>query len=167
MEKYCKLKNGICTVMKWIMAASLFILVLLATLQVLTRYFVSVTIIWVEEFSIYLMSWMCAIGAAWIWLENCSHIKMDILDTVLPRRVLQFMDAGIDIITAIVGVAVARIGMRTWAVNHGMMMSVIHLDEGDRYIPVIAGGILLAFAAGYMLIWHIYILTRKEETEHD
>lgn len=167
MERYWKIKNGICTGMKWIMAACLFTLVLLATLQVLTRYFIAVTIIWVEEVSIYLMSWMCAIGAAWIWLENCGHIKMDVLDNVLPKKALRCMDVGIDLVTAVVGVAVTRIGIRTWTVNHGMMMSVINLDEGDRYIPVIAGGALLTFAALFMMIQHIYILIGKEENGHD
>jgi len=161
MENYWKIKKGICSIMKWIMAACLFILVLLATVQVLTRYFIAVTIIWVEELSIYLMTWMCAIGAPWIWLENCSHIRMDVLDSVLPRKVIRIMDVVIDVVTAAVGVAVTRIGIRTWSVNHGMMMSVINLDEGDRYLPVIVGGVLLVFAAGFMLIQHIYDVKKE------
>lgn len=161
MERYRKIRDGICAVFKVIMGTGLFAMVALATVQVVTRYVVAVTIIWVEELSIYIMCWMCAIGVAWIWLENCSHIKMDILDNVLPRRIIRYMDAGIDVVTAVMGFAVIRIGLRAWQVNRGMVMSVIGLDEGNRYLPVIVGGALLMFAALYMLVEHIYILTEK------
>lgn len=165
MEKYRKAKNIICGVFRWTMAACLFTLVVLATLQVITRYFIAVTIVWVEELSIYIMSWMCAIGVSWIWLENCSHIKMDILDNVLPRRIIQYMDVGIDGVTSVLGFATLKIGLKTWRVNHGNVMSVINLDEGDRYLPVIVGGALLMLAALYMMVEHIYRLTGKEEAK--
>ena len=165
MEKYRKVRKDICNVFRWIMAACLFVLVVLATVQVVTRYFVAVTIVWVEELSIYLMNWMCAIGVAWVWLENCSHIKMDVLDNILSRRTIRLMDAGIDIVTAAMGFATVKIGLRTWQTNHGMVMSVINLDEGNRYLPVIVGGALLLFAAFYMLVEHIYLLTKKGESE--
>ncbi len=162
MEKYRKAGRIICTVFKWIMAAMLFVMVSLATLQVLTRYFIAVTIIWVEELSIYIMSWMCAIGISWIWMENNSHIRMDIVDNILPKKVLMMMDVAIDLVMAVVSVAVIRIGIKTWTVNHGMVMSVINLDEGDRYLPVIVGGVLFLFATLYMAVEHIYRLKHME-----
>lgn len=169
MEKYRKLKKYICNLFRILMGTCLFVLVALATVQVITRYFVAVTIIWVEELSIYLMTWMCAIGVAWIWLENCSHIRMDVLDNVLPKRVIQYMDAGIDIITALLGFATMRVGIKTYSVNAGNVMSVINLDEGDRYLPVIVGGVLLMLAALYALVEHFYLLRNrvgKEDIDH-
>lgn len=165
MENYRKLGRSICIVFRWVMAALLFCMVALATVQVITRYVVAVTIIWVEELSIYLMNWMCAIGVAWIWMENCSHIKMDILDNMLPRKVLQGMDVVIDVVMAMVSVAVIRIGVKTRQVNRGMVMSVINLDEGDRYLPVIVGGALLLFATLYMMVEHIDRFRKKEGAE--
>lgn len=162
MEKYRKIGRLICTFFKWIMAVMLFVMVFLAALQVITRYFIAVTIIWVEELSIYIMSWMCAIGISWIWMENNSHIRMDIVDNILPKKTLLVMDVVIDLVMAVVSVAVIRIGIKTWTVNHGMVMSVINLDEGDRYLPVIVGGILLLFATLYMSVEHIYRLTHME-----
>lgn len=161
MENYRKLGKGICTVFRFIMAMLLFVMVALATVQVITRYFIAVTIIWVEELSIYLMSWMCAVGVAWIWMENNSHIKMDILDNILPPRVIGIMDVGIDAVTAAASIAVIRIGLKTWSVNHGMVMSVINLDEGNRYLPIIVGGILLLFATLYMAVEHVYRLMNQ------
>lgn len=165
METYRKIGAAVCTVFRWIMAVMLAVMVVLATVQVITRYFISVTIVWVEELSIYIMSWMCAIGMAWVWMENCSHIRMDVLDSILPRRVLQMMDVFIDLVMAVASVAVIRIGLRTRSVNHGMVMSVINLDEGDRYLPVIVGGVLLLLATLYMSVEHIYRLRKKATGE--
>ena len=163
METYRKIRGYVCTLFKVIMACLLFVLVALATVQVVTRYFVSAMIIWVEELSIYLMTWMCAVGVSWIWMEKSGHIKMDILDNVLPKKVIRWMDVMIDAVTAVLGIAVIRIGLKTQSVNAGLVMSTINLDEGDRYLPVTVGGFLLVGAALCMLVEHIYVATRGKE----
>ena len=163
MDTLLKVQKILCTIFKTIMAILLFTMVALATLQVVTRYFVAVTIIWVEELSIYIMTWMCAIGIAWVWLEDNTHIRMDIMDNLVSRKTIRYMDAGIDAFTAVMSIAAIRIGIRTWKVNHGLVMSVINLDEGDRYIPVIVGGVLLLIASVIMLIKHIHIIRTTGE----
>lgn len=163
MEIYKKIGDYSRAIFRCVMGFLLFCMVALAAVQVVTRYFVAVTIIWVEELSIYIMCWMCAVGAAWVWMESSGHIRMDILDNVLPQKTIWVMDAAIDAVTAAVSAALIRIGIHTRNVNRGMVMSVINLDEGDRYLPVIAGGILLLLASLYMLVGHIHRLVCGKE----
>ena len=52
-----RVESKIAKALMSIIAMGLFSLTVLAVLQVVTRYFVDVTIIWIEEVSIYILSW--------------------------------------------------------------------------------------------------------------
>ena len=57
-------------VLMYAVAAMLMVLVVLATVQVITRYFIAVQIIWIEEVSIYIVTWIAALGMPWMWLAG-------------------------------------------------------------------------------------------------
>ena len=164
MERYRKFRSGLCSVLQWFMAACMFVLAVLALLQVTTRYFVSVTVVWVEELSIYIMGWMAAAGASWLWLDS-NHIRMDMLNGVVSKRFIQILDVITDVFIAALGFAAVRIGIRARTVNAGYMMSVINLDEGDRFIPLIVGGALLCFSGLYMIVEHVWQLRHSDGKE--
>lgn len=166
MEGYRKFRNGLCTVLQWFMAACLFVLVVLALLQVITRYFIAVTVVWVEELSIYIMGWMAAAGVSWLWLDS-NHIRMDMLNGLVSKRFIHILDIITDVFIAALGFSAVRIGLRAREVNLGYMMSVINLDEGDRFIPLIVGGALLCFSGFYMIVEHVWQLRHSGEEEEE
>lgn len=137
-----KIVDRLSTVLMNIAAFLLVVLVVLATLQVVTRYFISVQVIWVEEVSIYLVTWIAAVGIPWMWLKQ-GHIKMDVLNFVLPAKVLRIMDYFINLVALVASVGIIRIGMIAVKVNTGYVLSVIKMDEGLRYYPVVVAGVLL------------------------
>ncbi len=137
--------------LKYIIALLLVILVVLSTVQVITRYFVSVQIIWIEEVSIYIVAWIAAIGASWMWLKR-GHIKMDVLGFILPEKVLHKMDYVINIVAAVASIGVIRAGYAAIKVNTGYILSVIGMDEGVKYYPVFVGGIALLCASIMVLV---------------
>lgn len=141
-----KVIDKVSNCLKYIVALLLVILVILATLQVITRYFISVQIIWIEEVSIYIVAWLAALGVAWMWLKQ-SHIKMDVLGFILPEKVLHIMDYIINIVAVIVSIGVIRVGHAAIEVNSGYVLSVIGMDEGMKYYPVFTAGIALLIAS--------------------
>ena len=164
MEKYRKVRKAFCSVLRIICSLLLLAMVVFAILQVVTRYFIAVTVIWVEELSIYLMSWLCALGIGWVWMEKGGHIKMDVLEHVLPIKAIRIMDVGIDGIAAVLGFFVLRVGLITYDVNRGYSMSTMGLKECDRFLPIIVAGIILSASACMMLIEHVYLLKNGGET---
>lgn len=148
-------------VLMYAVAAMLMALVILATVQVFTRYFIAVQIIWIEEVSIYIVTWIAALGMPWIWLRQ-GHIRMDVLTLVLPPKVIRGMDYAINAFTMVAAAAVIRVALRTIHVNTGYVMSVIKMDEGMRYWPVLTGGILLLISAFMVLVQMIQEDRRKD-----
>lgn len=145
-----KITNCLADVLMYIVAALLAVLVILATVQVVTRYFVSVQIIWIEEVSIYLVTWIAAFGIPWMWLRQ-GHIKMDVLSFVLPPRVLRFTDYLVNAAALVAAVGVIYVGITAISVNSGYVLSVINMDEGMRYYPVLVAGILLLLSSALVL----------------
>ncbi len=140
-----KLADTVANILMVLMAILLVVVVALAAVQVVTRYFIAVQIIWIEEVSIYFVTWMAAFGVPWMWLRR-GHIKMDVLSFVLPEKILHILDYLSNLVGVAASVAVIRIGIRAIQVNSGYVLSVIKMDEGLRYYPVLCGGILFLFA---------------------
>ena len=133
-----------------VIAMGLFSLTVLAVLQVVTRYFVDVTIIWIEEVSIYILSWMAAAGGPWMWLKE-GHIRMDVLNVYLPQTILYGMDLFINLMGIVMGIALVRTGWITIGVNKGYTLSIIGIDEGFRYYPLVFCGVLFSVCAALEL----------------
>lgn len=146
-----KIVQAFSAILMGIVSFLLVILVVLATVQVVTRYFVSVQVIWIEEVSIYLVTWIAALGIPGMWLRQ-GHIKMDVLNFVLPARALRVMDYFMNLIACAAAVGVIRVGITTIRVNKGYVLSVIRMDEGVRYYPVLAAGILLLISCIIVLL---------------
>lgn len=145
-----RVKSKIAQVLMSMIAIGLFSLTVLAVLQVVTRYFVDVTIIWIEEVSIYILSWMAAAGVPWMWLKE-GHIRMDVLNIYLPQKVLNGMDLFINLMGIVMGAALVRTGWITIGVNKGYTLSIIGIDEGFRYYPLVFCGVLFAACAAIKL----------------
>lgn len=141
-----RVEGKIAKILMYFIAIGLFSLTALAILQVITRYFVDVTIIWIEEISIYILSWMAAAGVPWMWLKE-GHIRMDVLNIYLPKQVLYVMDLFINLMGIVMGIALARTGWITIGVNKGYTLSIVGIDEGFRYYPLVFCGVLFSICA--------------------
>ncbi len=72
VDKECfmlkKVEEKLCWLFKVMIASLLAVMVVLNVLQVITRYFVAITIIWIEDVSIVCLSWMAAIAVPLLWM---------------------------------------------------------------------------------------------------
>ncbi len=155
-----KFEKGLSNTIKYLMAIMLIATVSLAVLQVFTRYFVDVTIIWIEEVSIIGLTWMACIGTPWMWLEK-GHISMDVMNNILPKHVIRIMDIILNTIAVAMGVALINIGIRTYEVNKGFVLSLINYDEGYRYIPLIICGVLFIICASVNIIKEVLFANKN------
>lgn len=145
-----KMIDALSNILMCLVSVILVVLVVFATVQVITRYFISVQVIWIEEVSIYLVTWIAAFGIPWMWLRQ-GHIKMDVLNFVLPEKVLHISDYLINLVACAASAGVIRVGLVAIRVNTGYVLSVIKMDEGLRYYPVLTAGVLLLVSSVLVL----------------
>ena len=80
-----KLLDGIHRLLTWLMAATLAILIVPVTLQIISRYTALIpSWIWTEELSRFLFIWMIMLGAM-IAVREGSHFVVDVLPDLPPR----------------------------------------------------------------------------------
>ena len=137
-----KVRNKIVFVLQLAMGLILLAMIVTNFVQMVTRYFISVTVVWVEDFSVLGLYWLFSLGVPMAWLIG-AHMEMNILEKVMSdkfKRVIQYFTqvAGIAI-----GVLFIRAGMRAILLNKGRVMSIMGFDEMWRYVPLVVGGYLL------------------------
>lgn len=156
-----KTSKCISLVLQSLIALMLFGLVGINVLQVFTRYFFDIIILWIEDVSILALSWMVACGIPWLWLEK-NHIFMDVIDIVVPAKIVRFLKDLIELAGIIGGAALIHIGIRTIEVNSGYIYSTLRYDEAIRYYPLVFTGILLVAASIINIIERITEIRKKE-----
>lgn len=80
-----KILDGYQTLLRWLMVASVAILMVPITMQVISRYTALIpSYIWTEELSRFVFIWMVMLGAM-IAVRDCTHFDVDVWP-VLKRR---------------------------------------------------------------------------------
>lgn len=151
MEKIKAVKKGLVTVMNGVMAAIVFVIVVINIVQVITRYFISVTFTWSEDITLLGLLWMACIGVPMIWMTD-GHLRVDLFSRILPKPVLQLNDWVIEVFGLATGAGLLWAGNIARTVNRGFVMSVIGFDESFRYIPLLFCGVGLIVATVLNLI---------------
>lgn len=85
-----------------------------------------------------------------MWLKE-GHIRMDVLNVYLPQTILYGMDLFINLMGIVMGIALVRTGWITIGVNKGYTLSIIGIDEGFRYYPLVFCGALFSVCAALKL----------------
>lgn len=134
-----------------LIAAILLVLVSLNIVQVITRYFVSVVIVWLEEATILGIYWMAAFGLPLLTFSN-EHLLMDITGKIMPAGVKTVIEWGILLLSLVAGVGFVIVGGKAYAVNKGYRSSILGFDECFRYVPLIVCGVLLVVAVIFRVL---------------
>jgi len=94
--------------------------------QIVARYFFSYGIVWSDEFSRYVMVWLVMLCSATLVREK-KHIRLTILDTLLPKSWFRWVDVLIHVFILVFAVMVFRyslinVSVSTKAVSTSMRM---------------------------------------------
>lgn len=135
--------NGI---LVFLAALFLAFITLSVSTEIVMRYFLNRSIIWVVEISEYSILWVVFLSTAWV-LRNEGHVKMDlVLSRLKPRN-----QTLLNIITSVVGAIVCFI-----LVWYGAGVTLDHFLRGAgklRMIEVPAAAIMVIIPIGYFLLF--------------
>ena len=91
-----KIRNKAVFVLQLVMGIILLAMIVTNFVQMVTRYFISVTVVWVEDFSVLGLYWLFSLGVPMAWLMG-AHMEMNILEKVMSKtfkRVIQYLTQG-------------------------------------------------------------------------
>lgn len=145
MKLLNKIENIICDISCTILAVILLALVGINVVQVVTRYFVSVTVTWVEDISILGILWIAAIGVPVAWFKG-QHLVMDITDRFYASWLKEACWWILQVVGMISAVSLFRMGRYTMELNRGFIATAVGYDEAIRYLPLAVCGVLLGLA---------------------
>lgn len=126
--------------------ALLLLMLTLAFLQVMLRYFFAASLLWVEEASVMALVWMAWAGAALLWLTH-GHLAVHLLTGNRSVRLRPWLGRAVNGLAVVGGLALATLSWETITAFQGIRMGSLELPASIKYYPVAAGGIGLAFAA--------------------
>lgn len=159
-----KLENIIVKTLQAIIACLLACMIVINVVQMLTRYFIALQIMWVEDYSIMCLYWIFALGTPMVWILG-QHMDMDILAKVIKGKFKTILYYVMQVCAFFAGIGLAYTGYRACKLNHGFVMSIAGFDEIWRYIPVVVGGILLSLASVFCTVRAIIVKDDPEPVE--
>jgi TRAP-type C4-dicarboxylate transport system permease small subunit len=127
----------------WISGAALVVMTAIIATQVVLRYGFNGSLVWSEPVVILLMSWFTFLGAA-VGTREGFHLSFDVLVHVLPKAGRAVLGSLSDLVVAGFGAAMAVWGWQLAVSAWPSTLPSLGLPGGVTYLPLIAGGGLVA-----------------------
>lgn len=121
----------------------LVVMTVIVAAQVFMRYGMGESLHWVEPAAILLMSWFIFLGAA-VGVQENFHMGFEVLIYVLPARFGIVLHLISDVAVFLFSVAMGVYGWQLMARTWGSSIPIIGLPGGFTYMPLFAGGVLMA-----------------------
>ena len=139
---------------RWVLVALMAAMAVLVFANVVSRYVLNYSLIWVEELTRYLMVWVGFLGGGLV-LRLGAHIAVDALQDLMPARVARALRAGIVGVLAITFAAMTWLGIRYAAFAWDQETPVMNWSTGAIYLAIPIGSALLLvhlffIAGGYV-----------------
>ena len=102
---------------------------------------------WTEEMVLTLMSYMAVLSAA-LAIRNNAHIRMDVFDPLLPKKVVKISNVICDIGVLVLGVIMLVVGWQYASTlgSRGFYVSMTWLSRFWMYFPIpLAGFFMIIF----------------------
>lgn len=148
MKELSKLENVVDFICKILVLFLFSIMTISAFLQVVFRFVFSNPLSWSEELCRYCMVWMTMIGIG-LAVKAQAHICVDLIKTVLSRRIMNIVDRFNIILTIIFGYIMIKYGMQMSFSNFTQTSPGLYLPMGLVYIIIPISGILIIFFSLY------------------
>jgi len=149
---------------RWLLIALMAAMAVLVFANVVSRYVLNYSIIWVEELTRYLMVWVGFLGAGLV-LRLGAHIAVEAFQDILPPRVAQALRAGIVLLLAATFAAMTWLGVRYVAFAWDQETPVLNWSTGAVYLAIPIGSALLL--AHLVFIAHLYVRGREFARDED
>lgn len=134
---------------RWALIALMAAMAVLVFANVVSRYLLNTSIIWVEELTRYMMVWVGFLGAGLV-LRLGAHIAIDTLQDLLPARAAQILRAAIVVLLALTFTAMTWLGVRYAAFAWDQETPVMNWSTGAVYLAIPIGSALLLAHLGFI-----------------
>lgn len=132
---YNSVINFICVVL--LTAQTVAILVMVAG-----RYLFNKVPPWTEQFALFCMIWFAMFSIA-LAVRDDSHVKMEVIDTLVsPKALLGFKLFG-NICTMIFGIVMVIFGVKISSLTWATKLSAFRVPTGLQYFSAVAGGLFM------------------------
>lgn len=140
----------------------LLVMVFIVFSNVLSRYFLNISISWSEEISRFMLVWLVFLGAALAY-EKDEHLSLDILMRYLPKKAALFVKVIADFLV-LFSIGLITKGGYSLTVNSWDWLSPATMTPyAYVYIVVPICSVALLLQTIYKLICHIKQIISKEE----
>ena len=134
------------TLALWLSATGMIAMTAMVAWQVFTRYVLNASPSWTEPASVMVMSWFIFLGAA-VGVRENFHMGFDVLVHFLPARTAPWMRAISDLAVLVFGIGMVVYGLQLTIDTWTAALPVLDLPGGFTYMPIVAGGLLMALFA--------------------
>lgn len=132
---YNSVINFICVVL--LTAQTVSILIMVAG-----RYIFSKVPAWTEQFALFCMIWFAMFSIA-LAVRDDSHVKMEVIDTLVsPKALLGFKLFG-NICTMVFGIVMVIFGVKISELTWATKLSAFRVPTGLQYFSAVAGGLFM------------------------
>jgi TRAP-type C4-dicarboxylate transport system permease small subunit len=126
----------------WLAGIGLVAMTLIVGWQVFTRYVLNWSNAWTEPAAILLMSWFIFLGAA-VGIRENYHLGFDVLLYVLPKGSKKVLRSISDVVVIAFAVGMIIYGWQLVQLQWRARMPSLGISESARYLPLMAGGVLI------------------------
>ncbi len=151
-------EDALVRVNRWALVALMAAMAVLVFANVVSRYLLNYSIIWVEELTRYMMVWVGFLGAG-IVLRLGGHIGVDAFQDALPQRAAQALRALIVAALAVTFAAMAWLGVRYVYFAWDQETAVLEWNTGYVYLAIPIGSALLL--AHLVFVARSYVARRE------
>ena len=151
---------------RWALIALISAMAVLVFANVLARYLLNFSIIWVEELTRYMMVWVGFLGSGLV-LRLGAHVAVDVLQDALPAGAARTLRAAIVVLLAVTFGAMLWLGIRYAAFAWDQRTAVLDWSTGAVYLAIPIGAALMLMHLAF--IARSYVAARaypRDESFH-
>lgn len=163
MKAYRRLLDGIGAVERWLGVALIALIVVAITVQVFTRYALSLPIAWVEESATYAFIWMVFIGAS-LGLKEGRHIVIETFGKRLAPRAAAALHVVIWSLVLVMLVVLVMQGWKVMGVEARSMSISLPVDVPRMWfysVPLTVSAVSMILTAAYLLLRSVIDLAER------
>ena len=143
---------------RWALILLLAAMAVLVFANVISRYLLNFSLIWIEELTRYMMVWVGFLGSGLV-LRLGAHIAVDVLQEALPRRAAQALRALIVLTLGATFAAMTWLGVRYAHFAWGQETPAMNWSTGAIYLAIPIGSALMLIHL--LFIARAYVLARE------
>lgn len=141
--RLASLERAFVTANQWIVIVLMATMAVLVFANVVSRYVLNVSIIWVEELTQYQMIWITYLGAG-LALREGRHVAVEVLQDVLPTAARRYVRWFVAFAMLAFLVTLAVLGLRIAAFTWNQETPVMNVPTGVPYLGVPIGAAVMA-----------------------